>query len=247
MATADPANGYRGFERQQIERTDLIHPNPARRRESQRCDGLRKSEGGDRMLWHGTATAPMKPPFQSSLTATSHPKNEHHQVIRETTNQMTEVEKKMFPVDGQLGPFHLADTLRVVNFQTPGGMFPLESATTTGELQDAVLTQDVRLQGGNGGWAGHTRLVPSHTSIHERRETLKQTGHMVELPPHQRREDNSFHTYGAGAVTSEAKAAFTASGFKPTETAVDTMTETKYRRAVSEFRGHDGRPEMFNF
>jgi hypothetical protein len=193
------------------------------------------------------------------LTTTNHPRFEQHQTIRETTNQQAELEKTQFPAEEQLGPFHLTDTLRVVNIHNgaTGNIYPTESATTTGQQQRAVITEDVRLR--TNPMANRTRLVPSQESLDRRQQALREAGHTVILPINKGsykdtpdgfpgRDDNPFvNGDPQNMPTSEASSAYAGpAGFAVQDLKTDLTVETKYRRGRSEFNGHDGAPELYN-
>jgi len=252
--STEPSHGYRGHERQTIERKDLIHPHHYQRRTTTRCDGVRKAEGGDSHIWNGTQTKPNAAPFASALTNTKHPRYDQHMTIRETTNQQAELEKTMFPDEEQLEAFHLTDTLRVVNIQqgAGGAIYPLEGGTTTGDQQNDLHLADVRLRP----VVPHSsRFVPSHTNLEARQEALASTGNRVILPINKHtgndwsgREDNANLGRQAHVSESEAKSTFKGPpGFAgPAEITTDLAVETRFRRGKSEFNGHDGAPEMYN-
>ena len=86
----------------------------------------------------------------------------------------------MFPPEEQLGPFHLVDTLRVVNIQqgAGGAIYPLGGdhsgahdrvLTTTGDQQNHLHTSDFRLREIK---TTNSRFVPSQANLDARQESL---------------------------------------------------------------------------
>lgn len=148
----------------------------------------------------------------------------------------------MFPPEEQLGPFHLVDTLRVVNIQqgVGGAIYPLGmTGTTTRDQQTAVITQDVRLKAIA---PHHTRFVPSQSNLEARQESLIASGNRVILPINKHtgndwsgRDDNPNLGTQQHVSESEAKSTFKGPpGFTgPAAITTDLAVETRYVATVT--------------
>lgn len=216
-------------------REEQAHPDPKDRYQSRRCDGIKKNLGGDKSVH-----------LSSLLHNTQHPRYQHHQVVRETTNQFAQKESDMFGPEEQLKAFKTEDTLKIVNIRPDGSQYPFESSTTTQDLQQSVFTEDVRLRE-KAGWAAHTSLVPSLQQLNTQLAELAATGHVVVLPPAGHRNDKLQNHYDDSAGVSVTSTSFQPPpGYVPTRTPPTRGVETRFRLTRSEFADPGGKVEMYN-